>query len=90
MECPKCKSTYVEVIDTRPAENNSIRRRRICRDCSHRFTTYELTVQEIIDNNNQIRDSLRKNLDATADKIFSRPITTLERYCKTRTKGLKK
>ena len=30
------------VIDSRPAdENNSIRRRRVCDECSRRFTTYE-------------------------------------------------
>ena len=30
------------MIDSRPAdENNSIRRRRVCDECSRRFTTYE-------------------------------------------------
>lgn len=39
MRCPNCKQES-QVIDTREAEN-SIRRRRACLDCQHRFTTYE-------------------------------------------------
>jgi transcriptional repressor NrdR len=39
MHCPNCKKES-QVIDTREAEN-SIRRRRACLDCQHRFTTYE-------------------------------------------------
>ncbi|MCR4956478.1 MAG: transcriptional regulator NrdR [Lachnospiraceae bacterium] len=42
MKCPFCSSENTRVIDSRPADdNNSIRRRRICDDCSKRFTTYE-------------------------------------------------
>lgn len=42
MKCPFCSSDNTRVIDSRPADdNNSIRRRRLCDDCSKRFTTYE-------------------------------------------------
>lgn len=42
MRCPYCGQDNTRVIDSRPAEdNNIIRRRRQCDSCSKRFTTYE-------------------------------------------------
>ena len=42
MKCPYCGSDDTRVIDSRPADDNySIRRRRICDNCTKRFTTYE-------------------------------------------------
>lgn len=42
MKCPFCSSENTRVIDSRPAaDNNSIRRRRLCDECGKRFTTYE-------------------------------------------------
>ncbi len=42
MRCPKCKSIEDKVIDSRPVNHCSgIRRRRVCRECGFRFTTYE-------------------------------------------------
>jgi len=42
MKCPKCEGKENRVIDSREVRNgNSIRRRRVCNDCGHRFTTYE-------------------------------------------------
>lgn len=42
MKCPFCGSDNTRVIDSRPADDNtSIRRRRLCDDCTKRFTTYE-------------------------------------------------
>jgi transcriptional repressor NrdR len=42
MHCPSCGATETKLIDSRPAENaTSIRRRRECESCRHRFTTYE-------------------------------------------------
>ena len=47
MKCPKCGYNKSEVIDSRPAdEGASIRRRRECRSCQNRFTTYE-TVETL-------------------------------------------
>ncbi|SHJ44869.1 transcriptional regulator NrdR [Aureimonas altamirensis] len=42
MRCPFCGSQETQVKDSRPAEEGAaIRRRRICPDCSGRFTTFE-------------------------------------------------
>jgi len=42
MRCPYCGSTNTQVKDSRPSEDHAaIRRRRICSDCSGRFTTFE-------------------------------------------------
>ncbi len=42
MKCPFCGADELKVIDSRPnLDNNTIRRRRECIDCSSRFTTYE-------------------------------------------------
>ena len=42
MKCPFCGSENTKVIDSRPVEEGgSIRRRRLCGNCSKRFTTYE-------------------------------------------------
>lgn len=42
MRCPYCGSTNTQVKDSRPSEDHTaIRRRRICSDCSGRFTTFE-------------------------------------------------
>lgn len=42
MRCPKCGYEDSSVVDSRPTEDtSSIRRRRECLKCKHRFTTYE-------------------------------------------------
>lgn len=42
MRCPYCGSTNTQVKDSRPTEDHTaIRRRRVCADCSGRFTTFE-------------------------------------------------
>jgi transcriptional repressor NrdR len=47
MRCPKCTSIEDKVIDSRISrEGNSIRRRRECLECGHRFSTTELLVRE--------------------------------------------
>lgn len=46
MRCPKCSHQDDKVIDSRSARNGaSIRRRRVCLGCGHRFTTYEEIVK---------------------------------------------
>lgn len=44
MRCPNCQGETL-VTDSRDAPENTLRRRRECVACSHRFTTYESTVQ---------------------------------------------
>ncbi|NOU35934.1 MAG: transcriptional repressor NrdR [Kiritimatiellaceae bacterium] len=42
MKCPKCEHRENKVIDSREVrEGVAIRRRRLCLNCGHRFTTYE-------------------------------------------------
>ena len=42
MKCPKCEHREDKVIDSREVrEGAAIRRRRLCLNCGHRFTTYE-------------------------------------------------
>ena len=41
MKCPYCGYKESKVVDSRPADENSIRRRRECLSCERRFTTYE-------------------------------------------------
>ena len=42
MRCPFCQHNDTQVKDSRPTEENAtIRRRRLCPECSSRFTTFE-------------------------------------------------
>ena len=42
MKCPYCGFSESKVVDSRPADEGSIRRRRECLQCERRFTTYEM------------------------------------------------
>ena len=47
MKCPYCREIENKVIDSRMTkEGHSVRRRRECLGCNHRFTTYE-RVEEV-------------------------------------------
>jgi transcriptional repressor NrdR len=47
MRCPKCTSIDDKVIDSRISKDGStIRRRRECTECGHRFTTTEALVRD--------------------------------------------
>src|ERR1700735_3136664 len=47
MRCPKCGGQEDKVIDSRASrEGATIRRRRECEKCGHRFTTYEEVEHE--------------------------------------------
>ena len=46
MKCPYCGVSESKVVDSRPADEGSIRRRRECLQCERRFTTYE-TVESL-------------------------------------------
>lgn len=43
IKCPNCGWFEHSVIDSRSGPEESIRRRRECDKCAHRFTTYERT-----------------------------------------------
>ena len=83
MKCPYCSFDDSNVLDTRPVEeNNSIRRRRECKSCHQRFTTYEIVdvlnpivvkkdgSRELFDKNKLMNGLLKacqkRNVDAKA------------------------
>lgn len=50
MRCPYCEAEkeHLKVIDSRSCEGGrAIRRRRLCRQCTKRFTTYERVEQNV-------------------------------------------
>lgn len=83
MKCPFCNSDNTRVIDSRPADDNSsIRRRRLCDECSKRFTTYEKveTIPLIVikkDNNREQYD--RSKIEAGVLRAcHKRPISATQ------------
>jgi len=44
MKCPYCEHDKTRVIDTSHDARGGIRRRRLCVNCDHRFSTYERAV----------------------------------------------
>lgn len=48
--CPACNSGNVRISDSRKgpsrADVTALRRRRLCEDCGHKFTTYEVTKED--------------------------------------------
>lgn len=46
MICPLCGSDDSRVIDSRHISDGSTRRRRVCKGCNIRFSTYELSAEE--------------------------------------------
>jgi transcriptional repressor NrdR len=49
VRCPICGHDDTRVIDSRPADQGvSIRRRRSCVSCGHRFTTYERNAPVVL------------------------------------------
>jgi transcriptional repressor NrdR len=46
MRCPLCQYNGTRVLDSRPVNDaKSIRRRRECEKCGHRFTTFEMVEE---------------------------------------------
>lgn len=77
MRCPKCGSELDKVIDSRASKDGStIRRRRECLDCSHRFSTTEQILRENLYVTK--RDGRREDFDK-AKVIYS-----LRRACQKR------
>jgi len=62
MKCPNCGSTELRVIDSRPTDNNAIKRRRECEACKSRYTTYETieTYQIIVVKKNGTKELFDK------------------------------
>ena len=41
MKCTACKADQLKVYNSRPQDDNTIKRRRICLNCGNRLTTRE-------------------------------------------------
>ena len=85
MRCPKCGTIQDKVIDSREAKDGvSVRRRRECLACNHRFTTYELVEHEelrVIKRNEARQNWDREKLiDSMKKSCGKRPVSidTLE------------
>ena len=44
LKCARCGCRHFFVVYVRPARGNRLMRRRECRNCGHRVTTYESTT----------------------------------------------
>ena len=80
MRCPKCGHQDDKVIDSRSVHNGDvIRRRRMCLDCSYRFTTYEEVVKaklRVIKRDGRHEDFDRKKLLGGVERACEkRPIS---------------
>ena len=83
MKCSQCQQADTKVIESRDvSEGDAIRRRRVCTNCEHRFTTYERIErpQIIVIKNNGARelynrDKLLAGLYRACEKT---PVTGLQ------------
>ncbi len=49
MRCPNCSVSDDHVVDSREVDGaQSVRRRRECRNCGHRFTTFERLAEPVV------------------------------------------
>lgn len=81
MRCPYCKSDNDRVIDSRAsADGFAIRRRRVCRDCGRRYTTYERVegaeLRVVKKNGERVEFDRAKILGGLLKACEKRPITT--------------
>lgn len=47
MKCPYCGGTKNMALRTIDTQCGRVRRRRVCKECGEKFTTYEVYVEEI-------------------------------------------
>ena len=74
MRCPKCTSVEDKVIDSRISRDGaSIRRRRECLECGHRYSTTEVSVRDGVmvikrDGRREDREKLTRAVRAACHK----------------------
>lgn len=81
MRCPFCGNPDSKVIDSRAADNGQvIRRRRECKDCARRFTTFERFEQfpvTVLKRNGDREPYRREKILVGLGKAFEkRPVTS--------------
>jgi len=79
MKCPVCGYIDSKVVDSRPTENDSIRRRRECLSCQKRYTTYEIidSIPIIIIKKDGTREIFDRNkiVSGLLKACYKRPVT---------------
>lgn len=79
MKCPTCGFADSKVIDSRPTEEGSIRRRRECQGCKRRFTTYEIidAVPAMVTKKDGSQEIFDKNkiYAGVVKSCYKRPVT---------------
>jgi len=80
MKCPNCGYLESKVVDSRPTESSSIRRRRECMRCMKRFTTYEIVdsvpVVVIKKDGHSEEFDRKKILSGLLKSCYKRPVST--------------
>ena len=68
MNCPKCQAKTA-VIDSRP-HKGTVRRRRKCKKCGHRLTTYETTNSKFVEGENRRLKTKIKELQKDVESAY--------------------
>jgi transcriptional repressor NrdR len=81
MRCPYCHNQDTDVIDTRRLnDGDTIRRRRKCRICTRRFTTYErvetVTITVVKKNGEREPFDREKLMRGVRTACYRRPVAT--------------
>jgi transcriptional regulator NrdR family protein len=77
LHCPNCNLTNVLVKDSRISEDGTTRRRRrVCADCGHRYSTMEVPL-EMFDGISPIEISYRFRL---IKKDLTEVLTRIDKY----------
>ncbi len=83
MKCTKCGSHNVTVVSTRSTHlDTDLRRRRKCKDCGFKFTTYEITDKsniKVIKNDKRIEPFNRQKIINGIVKSFANLNVPLEK-----------
>lgn len=96
MECPVCGGRDTKVVDSRESRDG-VRRRRVCNECGHRFTTREridetlpMVLKRTGDRQPFDRTKIRRGLDIACRKrgipsdALDRLVTQIETWASTR------
>ena len=96
MECPVCGGRNTKVVDSRDSRDG-VRRRRVCNECGHRFTTRERideTLPMVLKRNGERqpfdRSKIRRGLEIACRKrgippeALDRIVTQIETWASTR------
>ena len=79
MKCPVCGYIDSKVIDSRPTDGGSIRRRRECLSCQKRYTTYEIieVMPVIVVKKDGTREAFDRNkiVSGLLKACYKRPVS---------------